>query len=91
MSLRVFRRAYEALRPGGLIIVQDYMRVDNSPKRRFLDTMMDLYVVTCFDPEAGDRFGDEVVSWLSEAGFTNEKQIPLPTHLALITGEKPRI
>ncbi|HDN25880.1 MAG TPA: methyltransferase domain-containing protein [Thioploca sp.] len=89
MSRRVFRRAYEALRPGGLIIVQDYMRVDHSPKRRFLDTMMDLYVITCFHPDAGDRFGDDVVSWLTEAGFTNAKQIPLPTHLALITAEKP--
>jgi ubiquinone/menaquinone biosynthesis C-methylase UbiE len=85
---RLFRRAYDALLPGGLIIVQDFMRIDNSPQRRFMDTMMDMYVLIGFDPGAGDRFGDEVASWLGESGFTNLKQIPLPTQLALITAEK---
>ncbi|RKZ55751.1 MAG: hypothetical protein DRR08_23415 [Candidatus Parabeggiatoa sp. nov. 2] len=42
MCLRVFRRAYNALCPGGLFIVQDYMQIDRSPKRHFLDMMMDL-------------------------------------------------
>ncbi|EDN71446.1 O-methyltransferase, family 2 [Beggiatoa sp. PS] len=91
MCLRVFRRVYKALRPGGVIVVQDYMQMDHSPKRRFLDTITDLYVLICFSPDAGDRFGDEVVSWLTKAEFTNAKQIPLPTHLALITAEKPTI
>ncbi len=89
MCRRVFHRAYNALRPGGLIIVQDYMQIDHSPKRHFLDMMMDLYVLIAFAPNAGDRKGDEVASWLTEAGFTNPKQIPLPTHLALIIAEKP--
>jgi hypothetical protein len=47
-----------------------------------------MYVLIGFDPGAGDRFGDEVASWLGESGFTNLKQIPLPTQLALITAEK---
>jgi cyclopropane fatty-acyl-phospholipid synthase-like methyltransferase len=89
MCRQVFRRIYNALRPGGLIIVQDYMQIDHSPKRHFLDMMMDLYVLVAFAPNAGDRKGDDVASWLTEAGFNNPKQIPLPTHLALITAEKP--
>ena len=89
MCRRVFHRAYNALRPGGLIIVQDYMQIDHSPKRHFLDMMMDLYVLIAFAPNAGDRKGDDVASWLTDAGFNNPKQIPLPTHLALITAEKP--
>ena len=85
----IFRRAYDALVPGGLIIVQDFMRVDHSEKRRFLDTMMDMYVVVGFDPGAGDRYGDDYASWLTDTGFINSKQIPLPTQLAIITADKP--
>ena len=85
----LFRRAYEALAPGGIIILQDFMRVDHSPRRSFLDTMMDMYVLIGFDPQAGDRHGDEYASWLSEAGFAAIRQIALPTQLAIITAEKP--
>ena len=85
----VFRRALAALQPGGLVIVQDFMRVDHSAARSFLDTMMDMYVVVAFDPGAGDRFGDEVAGWLVDEGFTNTRQIPLPTHLALVLADKP--
>ena len=85
----VFRRALSALKPGGLVIVQDFMRVDHSAARSFLDTMMDMYVVVAFDPGAGDRFGDEVAGWLEDEGFANTRQIPLPTHLALVLADKP--
>ena len=84
----LFRRAHEALAPGGMLILQDFMRVDYSAKRSFMDTMMDMYVLVGFDPGAGDRHGDEYASWLSDAGFANITKIPLPTHLAVITAEK---
>ncbi len=86
---KLFRRAYEALVPGGLIIVQDFMRIDQSDKRRFLDTVMDMYVLVGFDPGAGDRYGDAYAAWLADTGFIQVKQIPLPTQLAIITAEKP--
>ena len=86
---RVFRRAYDALVPGGMVIVQDFMRLDFSPERSFMDTMMDLYVLIAFSPGAGDRYGDEYVSWLSDTGFTNIDKTALPTQLAIITAEKP--
>ena len=60
-----------------------------SAARSFLDTMMDMYVVVAFDPGAGDRFGDEVAGWLGDEGFVNTRQIPLPTHLALVLADKP--
>ena len=69
--------------------MQDFMRVDHSAGRSFLDTMMDMYVVVAFDPGAGDRFGDEVAGWLEDEGFVNTRQIPLPTHLALVLADKP--
>ena len=86
---RVFKLAYNALKPGGLVIIQDFMRVDHSPDRSFMDILMDIYVLIAFDPGAGDRFGDELASWLEATGFRNSKMIPLPTHLALILAEKP--
>ena len=85
----LFQLAYETLLPGGLIVIQDYMRMDNSANRKKLDTMEDLYVLVAFDPGAGDREGEEVASWLLETGFVNTKMIPLPTQLAVITAEKP--
>ena len=88
-SRQLFRRAYDALLPGGLIIIQDFMQMDPSPKRRFLDIMMDLYVKIAYDPEAGDRSSKEIVSWLQDAGFTNFKEVSLPAQFALIVAEKP--
>lgn len=86
---KLLRRSYDALLPGGFIIVQDFMRIDRSQERTFLDTMMDLYLKIAFAPNASDRQGDEVASWLTDTGFINPKQIALPTQLALITAEKP--
>ena len=81
--------AYNSLASGGLLIVQDYMRIDFSSERKRLDTLEDLYVLVAFDPGARDREGEEVASWLRETGFRNTNTIPLPTQLALVTGEKP--
>ena len=86
---RLFEYAYDSLLPGGLVIVQDYMRVDYSPERIRLDTLENLYVKLAFDPGAEDRDGGIVVSWLADTGFQNTQMIPLPTQLALITAEKP--
>ena len=88
-SRRMFKLAYDALVPDGIIMVQDYMRLDHSPERKKLDTMENLYVMVAFDPGAQDREGEEVASWLEDTGFINPKMIPLPTQLAPITAEKP--
>ena len=88
-SRRLFRLAYDLLLPGGMIIIQDYMRIDESAERERLDTFEDMYVLVAFDPGAGDREGKEVASWLEDSGFKNTKTIPLPTQLALVTAEKP--
>ena len=85
----LFELAYDSLLPGGLIIVQDYMRVDYSPERIKLDTLENMYVKLAFDPDAEDRDGEVVASWLGDAGFGDSKLIALPTQLALITAEKP--
>lgn len=85
----LFRRAHALLDESGLMIVQDFMRLDDSPRRRFLDTMMDLYVLIGFDPGSADRPGEVYEAWLADAGFVDISGIPLPTQLAVITAEKP--
>ena len=86
---RLFKLAWDMLAPGGMIIVQDYMRIGDSSERNMLDTLEDMYVLVAFDPGAGDREGHQVAGWLEGAGFRDPKQIPLPTQLALIVADKP--
>ena len=81
--------AYDALLPGGLLIVQDYLRIDHCPERQRLDTLEHLYVMVAFDSGAADREGTEVAAWIEEVGFLKPTMIPLPTQLALITALKP--
>ena len=73
------------------MIVQDFMKVDNSPHRNFMDTLMDMYVLIAFDPDAGDRKGEEIAAWLEETGFQQARPVALPTHLALVIAERPTI
>ncbi|MDH3679651.1 MAG: methyltransferase, partial [Acidimicrobiia bacterium] len=85
----LFGLAHAMLDESGLMIVQDFMRLDESPRRRFLDTMMDLFVLIGFDPGSADRPGEVYEAWLADAGFVDISGIPLPTQLAVITAEKP--
>ena len=87
--IHLFDRAYNALIPGGLIIVQDFMQIGRSSQQQSLDIMMDLYLKIAFDPQASDRHGDQVQSWLTAVGFIHPQQIPLPTQYALILAKKP--
>ena len=86
---RLFKLAHDSLQPGGLMIVQDYLRLDFSSERKRLDTMENMYVLVAFDPGAEDRDGAEVASWLQKVGFEDPKMVPLPTQLSLITAQKP--
>lgn len=87
--LSLFRRAYDALLPNGLVIVQDFMQIGRDAQQQFLDIMMDLYLKIAFDPGASDRQGDEIQSWLVDAGFVNCQQVALPTQYALVMANKP--
>ena len=88
---RLMKLAYDLLVPEGVIIIQDYMRMGDSPERKKLDTLENMYVLVVFDPGAGDREGEEMASWLGDAGFENIKLIPVPTQLSIISAEKPAL
>ncbi len=85
----VFRIAYDALTPGGTLILQDFMRMAGaSPKRQFLDAITDLYLLAAFDPGAADRQSDEYACWLRDAGFVDVIPHPEPPDLAIITASR---
>ena len=84
-----FRRAYDLLRPGGVLVVQDFFRIDDSPRRALLDDLMDLYLKVAFTPRAGDHEGERVMDWLRAAGFEQITPIRTMTQLEVITGRRP--
>ncbi|HAL47390.1 MAG: methyltransferase domain-containing protein [SAR202 cluster bacterium] len=85
----LFALARRLLSPGGMIIVQDYLRIDRTPDQARVDAMENLYVKVVFDAGAADRDGAEVAGWLRDAGFQDTQLIPAPTQLALVTAKKP--
>lgn len=64
--------------------------VGENKQKHFLDRMMDIYLKIAFHPGAGDFASEDIVSWLSDAGFKNHKKILLPKQLNIITAEKPQ-
>ena len=85
----LFDLTYGLLEPGGVVIVQDFMRIEHTAERTRLDALEHLYVLVAFDPGAGDKEGESVASWLRDAGFSDTRMIPLPTQLGLVTAQKP--
>ena len=65
----LFRRAHAALMPGGMVIVQDFMKVDNAARRNFMDTLMDMYVLIAFDPGAGEAGCPS--NWLASSNWVS--------------------
>ena len=71
-------------------MIQDFMQIGENKQKHFLDTMMDMYLKIAFSPGAGDFSSKDIVSWLTDAGFENHKEILLPTQLNIIASEKPQ-
>lgn len=86
--LRVLSKAYDALLPGGLIIVQEFIPPEDNPQQSLRSTMMELYLMIGFNSESGNRSQEEIKLWLKQTGFKNIEVISLPTKTTLILGEK---
>jgi SAM-dependent methyltransferase len=88
VNRRLFRKAAEALEPGGRIAVIDFiMDEDRVAPREGALFALNMLVST----EAGDTYTErEVRDWLVEAGFLRASRRPAGTGLALILAQKPR-
>ncbi len=83
---QLIKRCAAALRPGGQIVVQDYIMEENRvhPERGALFAL-NMLVAT----EAGDTFTEhEVRTWMEEAGLSDCERRDTPTGTAQVVGWK---
>jgi hypothetical protein len=87
--VRLLEKAFESMTSGGIVIVQDVLRIgrytETFPKIAFES----LVAAVFFGGSGGVVSGDETVEFLAEAGFTGATQIPLPGVYSLVTAVKP--
>jgi predicted O-methyltransferase YrrM len=88
-QVRLLKKAYESMNSGGLVIVQDILRIgpytETSPKI----ALESLVAAVFYGGSGGVVSGDETVEFLASAGFTSPTQIPLPGVYSLVTAVKP--
>lgn len=84
---QLLSRTYAALRPGGLLAIQEFLPNDE----RTGPPMPLLFAVNMLvNTEAGGTYTfAEIASWLSEAGFIRPRQLEGPAVSPLILADKP--
>lgn len=88
-QITLLKRAFDAMNPGGIVIVQDILKIgpytETSPK-----IALESLVATVFYGGAGGVVsGDDTEGFMAKAGFTRTRQIPLPGVYSIVTGVKP--
>lgn len=86
---RLLEKAYESMNSGGLVIVQDVLKVG-----RYTETIpkiaLESLVASVFYGGAGGVVsGDDTAAMLVSAGFTSPEQLPLPGVYSVVTAVKP--
>ena len=86
-SLRLIKKTFGALKPGGTIAIADWLvndeRTEPLPSLIFAVTML-------VNTEKGDTFSfNEIKNWLEEAGFKNVRTLEAPGPSPLVLATKP--
>jgi hypothetical protein len=82
----LIKKAFNAVRPGGALLVYDPML---DPERRRLDNLLlSMYMLTS-SPGGCEYTSDACEGWLAEAGFTSITAKPLPAKETVVIGYKP--
>ena len=81
-SRALLRRTHAALAPGGTIVIAEFLvDADRRGPLRGLIFAVNMLVTT----DAGSTYAfEEIAGWLTEAGFTNPRQLPAPGPSPLI-------
>ncbi len=83
---RLIARAYEALRPGGSLIVYDAV-IDDERRRNAFALMMSLNMLI-ETREGFDYTGRDCMGWMQDAGFVNMRVEPLEGPESMVVGVK---
>ncbi len=88
-QVRLLKKAYESMDSGGIVIVQDVLRIGpytaTSPKI----ALESLVATVFYGGSGGVVSGDETEEFLTAAGFISPRQIPLPGVYSMVTAVKP--
>jgi len=86
-SRRLLRKTFEALAPGGTVVIGEFMPNDD---RTGPPSALIFAVNMLVNTEAGDTFPfREVAEWLKEAGFKNPRLFEAPAPSPLVLATKP--
>lgn len=85
----IFRKAYDALSPSGLVIVQDQM-LNDEKTGPVLSAMIGVNQLL-HTPGGAAHSGREIAEWLTAVGFSKVKRVPMlaPSPFTVLTGVKP--
>lgn len=86
-SRQLLRKTFEALRPGGTVVVAEFIADDD---RAGPPGALIFAVTMLVNTEAGDTFTfAEMAAWLREAGFVDPRLLDVPGPAPLILATKP--
>jgi predicted O-methyltransferase YrrM len=83
----LLEKAWRSMEPGGLVIVQDIIRMEGEENDATL-ALYDLYLVLVYGHQGGVRSSEDVARSLSHAGFRNIRKVPLEGLFSILTAEK---
>ncbi len=87
-QVKLLKRAYESMNSGGIVIIQDILRIGPYTETTPKIALESLVAAVFYGGSGGVVSGDDTVNFLTEAGFNSTKQIPLPGVYSIVTGRK---
>lgn len=87
MCLSIFRRAYESLTPGGLVVVHGELLDDERQGPELAAIFGVQTLLSC--PQGGVYTHAELRAWMQEAGFVNPDDRWLPGQVSAVIAHKP--
>ncbi len=88
-QIRLLKRAFEAMNSGGMVIIQDILKLGPYTETTPKIALESLVAAVFYGGSGGVVSGDETVEFLAAAGFTSAEQIPLTGVYSIVTAVKP--
>lgn len=86
--LDILSKTFDALISNGLLIIQEFISLEENVDPTLHDVMMDLFLKVGFKSNAGNRSMDEIEQHVKSVGFRNFRTISLPNRTTLILANK---